>query len=136
MAFAWFYVPIRPFFDFAPGRSQQAAFFSANLIEFRLSHASAVILMFRISHLPEAVLKSRAIFSRCSCLGDNFLCRLTGLKLDLPPDFAARRERSQFNKNQKTRFDSNFFISRFPPVIFALRKFLSRRGLCKAYSQG
>jgi hypothetical protein len=65
-------------------------------------------------------LKSRATFSRCSCFGDNFLCRLTGLKLDLPSGLAARRERSKFNKNQKTRFDSNFFILSFLPSFSRL----------------
>jgi hypothetical protein len=67
-ASAWFYVPIRPFFDFAPGRSRQAAFFSAKTnrisICFCLGGDRSVILIIRLSRLPEAIFKKPRDFQQ------------------------------------------------------------------------
>jgi hypothetical protein len=57
-------------------------------------------------------LKSCDTRKRCSWFGDNFLPRPSDLNFDLPLPFGfgARRERSQFNKNQNTLLKIIFFI--------------------------
>lgn len=139
MAFAFCLLRNCAPFQFCIAGRGEPFLFSARRIKIRFaSPGSDKIVSAQIS--IQAVRRKRFLKScdsrkRCLCLGDSFLPRPSDLNfaLPLPFDFGAKRERSQFNKNQNTLFKIIFFI--FSAFLRNFRASFFRGAVCAKHNR-